>query len=190
MCSPEKVIETARRMAELELVLGSYGNVSCRRRGQADQIQILITPAGLDYSSMEPEDIVLLDPTGRRLTGRREPSSEFRLHLAIYRAREDVRAIVHAHGVHALALSLIASELPPITEEMEHSLGGPVPVAPYAPAGSQELADQAAEILRKGGRALILSRHGLVGLGEDLEEALLICRLVERGARIYLLARR
>lgn len=173
-------------MAELGLVLGSYGNVSCRQNER-----ILITPTGLDYFLMEPEDIVTLDLTGKKLLGRREPSSEFRMHLAIYRAREDARAIVHAHGVHALALSLTAPELPPITEEMEHGLGGPVPVAPYAPAGARALADQAAVILqRTGSRALILARHGIVSLGESLEEALFVCRLVERSAQIYLLARK
>jgi len=186
MCSPEEIIKTARKMAELGLVLGSYGNVSCR---QGDRV--LITPTKLDYFAMEPEDIVTLDLTGKKLAGRREPSSEFRLHLAIYHAREEARAVVHAHGIYALALSLIASELPPITEEMEHSLSGPVRVAPYAPAGSQALADRAAELLREtGSRALILARHGIVSLGEDLEEALLACRLVERGAQIYLLARK
>lgn len=184
MCSPEEIITTARRMAELGLVLRSYGNVSCRQ----DE-RLLITPTGLDYFLMEPEDIVVLDLTGKKLLGRREPSSEFRLHLAIYRARGDARAIVHAHGVHALALSLITSELPSLTEEMEHGLGGPVQVAPYAKAGSQGLADQAAELLRKtGSKALILARHGLIGLGESLEEALFICQLVERSAQIYLLA--
>lgn len=184
MCSPEEIIKTAREMAELGLVLGSYGNVSCRR---ADRV--LITPTKLDYSLMGPEDIVALDLEGRRLKGQREPSSEFRLHLAIYRARADARAIVHSHSVHAIALSLIASELPPITEEMEHGLGGPVPVAPYAPAGSVELAEQAAQILRKKGcKGLLLARHGVVGLGMGLEEALLVCRLVERAAQIYLLS--
>ncbi|MCR4404951.1 MAG: class II aldolase/adducin family protein [Candidatus Acetothermia bacterium] len=186
MCSPEEIVKTARRMAELGLVLGSFGNVSCRS-GSGERV--LITPTKLDYSAMEPEDIVALDLEGRKLEGRREPSSEFRMHLAIYRAREDVRAIVHAHGVFGLALSLVASELPALTEEMEHGLGGPVKVAPYAPAGSQELADRAAELLRRGGKALILARHGLVGLGKDLEEALFVCRLVERAAQIYLLAR-
>lgn len=184
MCSPEEIVKTARRMAELGLVLGSYGNVSCRS-GE----RILITPTKLDYFAMEPEDIVALDLEGRKLVGKREPSSEFRLHLAIYRAREDVQAVVHAHGVYALALSLTAPELPSLTEEMEHGLGGPVQVAPYAPAGSQVLADRAAELLRKGGKALILARHGLVGLGKDLEEALFVCQLVERAAQIYLLAR-
>ncbi|MFQ6117384.1 MAG: class II aldolase/adducin family protein [Candidatus Bipolaricaulia bacterium] len=185
MCSPERVVETARRMAALGLVVGSFGNVSCRL---ADKI--LITPTGLDYSAMEPMDIVTLDLEGERLVGQREPSSEFRLHLALYRARADARAVVHTHSVHAIALSLVADELPPLSEELEHGVGGTVPVAPYAPAGTEELGRGAATTLLLGeSRGLILARHGVVGLGRDLDEALLICQLVERNARVYLLAK-
>ena len=171
-------------MAELGLVVGSFGNASCRL-GE----EVLITPTGLDYLEMRPEDIVALSMKGEKLSGRGEPSTEFRLHLALYHLRPDIRAIVHTHSVHAVALSLVATELPTLTEELEHA-GGPVPVAPYAPAGSKELADQAATLLAKTGkRALILARHGVVGLGRDLEEALLICRLVERNAEVFLLAK-
>ena len=184
MCSPEEVIKTARRMAELGLAVGGFGNLSCRRDGK-----ILITPTSLDYFAMEPEDIVTLDLDGQKLVGRREPSTEFRLHLAIYRARSDARAIVHTHGIHALALSLTTDELPAITEEMEHGVGGAVPVAPYAPAGSQELAERAVRALEEKGRAVILERHGVVGVGADLDEALLICQLVERNAQVYLLTK-
>lgn len=75
-----------------------------------------------------------------------------------------------------------------LTEEMEYGVGGNVPVAPFVPAGTQELADQAADIL-KGipSKALILARHGVVGFGQSPNEALLICQLVERNAKIYLL---
>lgn len=186
MCSPEGIIKTAQRMAELGLVVGSFGNVSCRLPDG-----ILITPTGLDYLVMEPADIVTLDPKGKRLAGHREPSTEFRLHLALYRARADAQAIVHTHSVHAVALSLVADELPSLTEELEHGIGGPVPVVPYAPAGTEELAGGAATTLLLKGRSkgLILARHGVVGLGKDLGEALAICQLVERNAQVYLLVK-
>lgn len=174
-------------MAELGLVIGSFGNVSCRK-----QDRILITPTSLDYFRTETRDLVTLDLAGKKLAGDREPSSEYRLHVAIYAARDDTQAIVHTHSTHALALSMSASprELPALTEEMEVLVRGPVPIAPYIPAGTQELADRAADIL-KGipSKALILARHGVVGFGETLEEALLICQLVEKAAQIHLLAR-
>lgn len=173
-------------MAELGLVTGSFGNVSCRENDR-----ILITPTNLDYFQMKPEDLVTLDLSGKKLVSDREPSSEFRLHVAIYAVRDDAQAIVHTHSTHALALSISAStnELPGLTEEMEVLVKGPVPIAPYVPAGTQQLADQAAQILSKTpSKVLILARHGVVGLGNTLEGALLVCQLVEKAAQIQLLA--
>ena len=184
-CTPDAIITTARRMAELGLVIGSFGNVSCRQRKS-----ILITPTCLDYFQMKPEDLVALDLSGKKLAGDREPTSEFRLHVAIYAAREDAQAIVHTHSTHALAVSMSAStnELAALTEEMEVFVKGSVPVATYTPAGTQRLADQAAQILSKtSSKGLILARHGVVGLGNTLEEALLVCQLVEKAAHIQLL---
>ena len=186
-CSAEAIISTARRMAELGLVIGSFGNVSCLR-----QDRILITPTGLDYFRTQPDDLVALDLAGNKQAGEREPSSEYRLHVAIYAARDDAKAIVHTHSTHALALSMMPSvgDLPTLTEEVEVLVKGPVPIASYVPAGTQELADRAAEILGAiPGRALILARHGVVGLGESVEEALLVCELVEKAAKIDLLIR-
>ena len=185
-CTPEAIVSTAQRMAELGLVIGSFGNVSCRQ-----QDRILITPTSLDYFQTEIRDLVTLDLAGEKLAGNREPSSEYRLHVAIYAARTDAKTIVHTHSTHALALSLSASlrELPTLTEEMEVLVRGSVPIAHYVPAGTQELADRAADILNGiPSKALILARHGVVGFGETPEEALLICQLVEKAAQIHLLA--
>lgn len=185
-CTSEKLIATARRMAELGLVIGAFGNASCRENDR-----ILITPTSLDYFRMKPEDLVTLDLFGKKLAGDREPSSEFRLHVAIYAARDDAQAIVHTHSTHALALSMVADELPMLTEEMEVLVKGVAPIALYVPAGTQQLADQAAQILSKTpSKGLILARHGVVGLGNTLEEALLVCQLVEKAAQTQLLAQR
>lgn len=182
-CTPEALIATARRMAELGLVIGSFGNVSCRR-GE----EILITPTSLDYFRMSPEDLVTLNLEGKRLSGERDPSSEYRLHVAIYAVRSEAQAIVHTHSTHAHALGMVADELPIVTEEMEILVKGPVRVAPYVEAGTEKLADQAADILKNApSKALILARHGVVGIGAALDEALLVCWLVERAAQIHLL---
>jgi len=186
-CTAEVIIATARRMSELGLVVGSFGNVSCRKEDR-----ILITPTSLDYFKTEAKDLVTLDLAGVTLAGEREPSSEYRLHVAIYAARADAKTIVHTHSTHALALSAVPSvrELPALTEEMEVLVKGSVPIAPYVPAGTQELADRAADLLSGvPSKGLILARHGVVGLGETLDEALLVCELVEKAARIQLLIR-
>lgn len=185
MCSREDVLQTARAMASLGLVAGSLGNVSCRR-GDA----LLITPTQLPYEQLRAEDLVVLDRNGEIVAGRHRPSSELRLHVAIYRAIPDARAIVHTHSTHALAVSTLTTALPAITDELA-LLGEQIPVAEHRPAGSQELADLAALALSKRlPSAAILGRHGVVGVASSLESALTACRLVERGAEVWLALQR
>jgi len=175
MCSADELIGVALRMLELELVTGSFGNVSCRRDDR-----ILITPSGLDYRSMQPEDLVSLDAFGEVIEGRLMPSSEFRLHIAVYTQIPEVQAIVHTHSPCAVRCAETVSEIS-LLEEV--SAGPPVPVSPFALAGSHELADRAAGLLvERRTKAVILQGHGVVGVGQDLEEALAVCLAVERAA--------
>ena len=175
MCSHAEVIATARRMHGLGLVTGTFGNVSCRL-GDA----ILITPSGLGYEAMTPEDLVRLGMPGDVLGGVRAPSSEFRLHVAIYECVEAADAIVHTHSVSAVRFAESEAVLP---AHDENTLRGPIPVSPFAPPGTQELADRAAALLvKRGSNAVILQDHGVVGVGSNLEEALAVCRAVERAA--------
>jgi L-fuculose-phosphate aldolase len=176
----ERIVSFGRKMLEQGLVCGSFGNISC-----CDGDAILITPTSLDYTLMAPADVVKIDLDGKVLEGDRVPSSEFRLHLAIYHAREEVRAIVHTHSPNAIAFSLARESLPPLSEELSY-VTGPVSVSPYRPAGTQELADEAVRTLGTTGKAIILQRHGVVGVGKTLEEAFLQCEIVERGVTIYL----
>jgi len=160
-------------MLALGLVTGTFGNVSCR----VDD-RILITPSGLDYAIMRPEDLVFLEPSGTVAEGTRPPSSEYRLHVAIYRQLSAARAIVHTHSPHAIACGDLLDELP-ISDES--TLRGPVPVAPFRPPGTQKLADGAVELLAaREANAVILRGHGVVGVGRDLDEALEVCVEVER----------
>ncbi len=173
MCSRDDVIVAARRMVALGLVTGTLGNVSCRLGGR-----ILITPSGLDYATMCPEHLVLLDFSGHVVEGNRPPSSEVRLHLAIYRGLPDVRAIVHTHSPQAVMAGDVKDELPAADSTV---LRASVRVAPYRPPGTQELADRAVDLLvEHEANAVILKRHGVVGVGRDLDEALEVCRDVER----------
>lgn len=173
MCSRDDVIVTARRMAALGLVTGTLGNVSCRLGDR-----ILITPSGLDYAAMCPEDLVLLDFAGHVIEGDRPPSSEFRLHVAIYKGLSDVRAIVHTHSPEAVTAGDLKDELPVADSTV---LRASVRVAPYRLPGTQELADRAVDLLvEHEANAVILESHGVVGVGRDLDEALEVCRDVER----------
>jgi L-ribulose-5-phosphate 4-epimerase len=178
------VVAAAQEMLRLRLVAGTSGNVSAR---DADGIHI--TPSRLPYEEMTEADLVTLGPTGEVIGGERGPSSERRVHLAIYAGRPDARAIVHTHSVHATAWSFLGDPLDTGTEELEHAVGGSVQTAPYAATGSEEIAELCVDALGDR-RAVLLGRHGVVGLGGTPTEALVTCQAVERQAQIAWLLRR
>jgi len=181
VCSRREVVDVARRMARRGLVVGSLGNISCRRGDS-----VIITPTQRPYETMQPRDLVVIDQNGRVIAGRFAPSSEFRVHLAIYRAMPRARAVVHTHSIHAVGLSLVSSELPALTDEMG-AVGGAVPVVKRAPPGTAALADAvAARMLDGSSSAAILTAHGVVAAGASPTEALAVCCLVERNAGLWL----
>jgi L-fuculose-phosphate aldolase len=179
-----QVVEAAREMLRLGLVSGTAGNVSARE-GES----VLITPAASPYEQLSEEDLVAIGPDGESGEGDGEPSSEWRVHVAIYAARPDVGAIVHTHSVHATAWSFIGEPLDTGTEELDATTGGAVLTAPYAPTGSEEIAAAAAEALGDR-RAVLLGRHGVVGVGATPAQALATCVVVERQAQLAWLLRR
>ena len=151
-----EVIATARRMAALGLVVESQGNVSAR---EGDEVWI--TARGVPYDVMTEDDVVPL--------GDERASSEWRVHAAIYAARPDVGAIVHTHSRHAIAWTARDEPL------------GRVPVAPFAPTGTDALAINALEALQRDD-AVLLAKHGVVGVGRSLADALAACERVEEEA--------
>src|SRR3954454_11279661 len=173
------VVRTAQAMLARGLVAATQGNVSARA-GDA----VWITPSAEPYERMTADDLVPLDLDGLAPTGDAVPSSEWRVHVAIYRARTDVKAIVHTHSVHATAWAHLGEDLALGTEDFPE----PVHTAPFAPTGTDALAAAAAEALGPR-RAVLLARHGVVGVGGSLEEALDVCTVVERLARMAWLLR-
>jgi L-fuculose-phosphate aldolase len=178
-----EVVATGREMLRLGLVVGTSGNVSARE-GE----RVHITPTRLPYDQMQEDDVVTLGLDGTVLSSGREPSSEWRVHLAVYEARADAGAIVHSHSVHATAWSFLGEPLDTGTEELEHATDGPVLTAPFAPTGSDEIAAAAVEALGERG-AVLLERHGVLALGKSPARALDICAAVERQAQIAWLLR-
>jgi ribulose-5-phosphate 4-epimerase/fuculose-1-phosphate aldolase len=178
------VVDAAREMLRLGLVAGTSGNASAR-----DGDTLLITPAATPYERITEDDLVAIALDGEPDEGGGEPSSEWRVHAAIYEARADVGAIVHTHSVHATAWSFLDEPLDTGTEELEAAGGGAVLTAPFAPTGTEEIAAAAATALGDR-RALLLGRHGAVGVGATPAAALATCALVERQAQIAWLLRR
>ena len=179
----QQVAEVARRMAELDLVSGTSGNVSARL---SDGL-MAITPMGKSYDGMTADDIVVVDGGLNPVEGDLMPSSESLLHVAIYAARPDVGGIVHTHAVYSSAVAAAGLAIPPIVDEMVVNLGGAVRVSEYAPPASETVAERVCDALGNRDAALIRN-HGAVAVGADPEAALKASILTERVANIFVLS--
>lgn len=179
----KEIIKTGILLSEKGLIQGTGGNISFRT-----EKGIFITPSGMDYRALVPEDLVLLDPEGNVIEGERKPSIEKEMHMKVYKSRKDINAVIHTHSVYATALAAARQPLCPITDNQVALFGGTVPVADYAPIGTEELAQNAACSLNEGS-AVLLSNHGALCVGKDLGEALTKCEMLEVFSKIYILAK-
>ncbi len=178
----EQVVQTARRMSASGLVTGTSGNVSAR----TPDGEVLITPSGLDYGQLEPDDLVLVTAEGKVLEGSLKPSSETPMHTGIYRARSEVGAVVHTHARFATTLSCLGCPIPPIHYMLATlSNDGRVPLADYATYGTEELARFAVEALGDSHKACLLRNHGTIAVGDDPGEAFARTIVLEEMAEIY-----
>ncbi|MFZ7104516.1 MAG: class II aldolase/adducin family protein [Peptococcaceae bacterium] len=177
------IIRYGKKMLHLGLVAATWGNISLKSQDS----NIFITPSGMDYEHLVPDDIVKVNREGKIIAGWRKPSSELLLHLEIYRARSDVNAVIHTHSLYAGAYAAARKEILPLIEDMAQVIGGTVEVAEYALPGTAELAQNAVKALGIKG-AVLLANHGAVGVGKDLEEAFKACLLLEKTAHIGIAA--
>jgi len=171
-------------MVEKGLVIGKAGNVSVRLASEGRRSLLAITPTSRYYDSLTPDDIPVVDFQGKPVEGSLAPSSEAALHIGVYQKRSAVNAVIHTHSPYATMLAVAGVEIPPIVEDQVVFLGGDVKLARYAPSGTNELAANAIEAL--GARnAVLLAGHGVIGVGRSLREALAICEMLEKTAKIY-----
>lgn len=177
----KEIVRFAKRIYRKGLVSGVSGNLSLR----VNEKNFLITPKAKCYEKLQLEDMILLDLEGNIIDGQKEPSSEKHLHIAIYKARDDVKAIIHTHSVCVCVLAALEIYLPVILDEQRERLGGEIEVAKYAPSGSIELAKEAVRVLNSK-KAVILAKHGAVAVGNSLKEAYYICELLEKLSKVYL----
>jgi L-fuculose-phosphate aldolase len=174
------VIATALAMNARGINRGKSGNVSARLDGGEG---FLVTPTGLAYEDTTPKDIVPVTPEGEA-RGSRLPSSEWRFHRDIYRARPDVNAVVHTHAPFATTLACLARGIPAFHYMVAVAGGRDIRCAPYATFGTQELSDHALAAL-EGRRACLLAHHGMIAVGASLPAALALAVEVETLAEIY-----
>jgi len=177
------IVRAARALLELGLVEGTAGNISLRE-GARDSF--LITPTAMDYRVMVEEDIVRVGNTSGKIEGRRRPSSECELHARIYRGRQDVNAVIHHHSLYVTSLAAAHKSIPDILDEAVDLT--PIPIIDYAPSGSSEPACKAAVGITKGCNAVLLANHGIVVVGESLEEAFERSVKAERVSQVFVWA--
>jgi L-fuculose-phosphate aldolase len=172
------LVATAQKMSVLGLSPGTSGNVSCRTpRG------FLITPSGLPYELMRSDDVVEMNASGHTRAFI-EPSTEWRMHQAVYAARAEVEAVVHTHSMFATTLACANRAIPAFHYMVAIAGGEDIRCAPYATFGSEALAQSAVAALC-GRRACLLARHGLLAVGRDLHDALHLASQVEILAEQY-----
>ena len=172
------IIATARRMNALGINQGKSGNLSQRIPGG-----FLVTPTGMDYDRLKPADIVPMDFAGRH-QGARLPSSEWRFHRDILRARPETEAVIHTHAMFATTLACLGRGIPSFHYMVAVAGGDDIRCAPYATFGTEELSRCALAAL-EGRKACLLANHGMIAVGPSLKAALALAVEVEALAAMY-----
>ena len=177
----EQAVAALRRLDALGMNRGSTGNLSLRC-GDG----MLITPTGMGADALRPQDLVWLGRDGT-LRGDWQPSSEWHFHQAIYAARPELHAVVHAHAVHATALACLRRGLPAFHYMVAVAGGDSVPCVPYHLFGSEALSAAVAQAMQDRD-ACLLANHGLVAAGSTLARAMKVAQEIESLCETYLKA--
>ena len=174
----QSIIDACLRMNALGINQGTSGNISLRH-GDG----MLITPTSTPYEAMKPDQIVYMHLDGNHDPAQR-PSSEWRFHRDILKARPEVQAIVHAHPPYSTTLAIMGMEIPPVHYMVAVAGGDTIRCAPYATFGTQELSEHAVRAL-EGRLACLLEHHGMIAIGPSLSKAMWLAVEVETLARQY-----
>jgi len=181
----EAIVEAGLRTIRDGLTVGTWGNISVR---DVETGLIYITPSGMDYEHVQADDVVVLTDEIEIVDGSARPSIEKAMHVAVYNAREDVNAVIHTHPVYSSVLGVNGMALPGVCEDFVQIVGESAICCEYALPGTMELARNAVKALGDRNAAL-LPNHGTLCVGRHLRHAFKVCHVVEKTAKIYILAR-
>lgn len=182
----EMIVEAGRKMYNTGLVAGTSGNISMRNPDKEDSF--FITPSSMAYDQIQEHDIVEINSKGEPYIKGLRPSSEWQMHVCVYKRFKKYNAIVHTHSTFATSFAVTHEDIPLILIEMRPYLGGDLHVAPYRPAGSKELGEVILPYLEDRNSCL-LANHGTISCGETLEDAFMAAEYVEDAAKIYYYAK-
>lgn len=184
MSIQSQLVQTAQRAYREKMFAATSGNLSVFDRESG---KIYITPGSFPYEEMTPEDIMAIDLDGNILEGKHSPSSEWRMHAAIYRADKRVNAIVHTHSPYATAFAINHMRIPAVLYEMVFFLGGDIPVAEGALPGTPEVGENCVPVLKERNGCL-MANHGALAVGDTLDRAYTRAVYIEDAAKAYSIA--
>lgn len=175
----QEICDIGARLYQQHYIVGMDGNLSIRLPGNI----ILCTPSGICKGELTPDEIIKIDITGQKISGAGKASSEVAMHLVAYRERSDVRAVLHAHPLVTVSLTVAGKRLDKILlPEVAYYLGR-IATAPYATPGSETLANSIRPFLSECD-AIVLERHGILAVGKTLWEAFYKLEYVEYAAQV------
>lgn len=180
----KEVIEAGKKLDRYGLIALSGGNVSWRMNSG----EVLVTPSGMIYEELVPDDILVMDLEGNVIEGKRRPSVDTAALLYMFKKRPDIRAVIHTHQPYATALGLVEDEIVCSLTTLANAARGNVKVAPYSSAASLDMGVKAIEYLGEQ-LAVVLKHHGVIAAGDSLKQALYACIYLEEGAKTIIAAK-
>ena len=175
------VCESGKRLQNEGLVAATWGNISYR----IDSDWMAITPSGISYDELDPEDIVIVNIHDLSYKGNLKPSSEVSMHAAVLKEKKEVNAVIHNHSLYASIVAAKGMEVPPYIEDMAQVIGPSIRVVEHALTGTPELSEGVLKALDKR-YAAILQNHGAVCVGRDMKEAFAVCHILEKSCQIFI----
>lgn len=176
-----KILEVAKNSFRQGLFAGTSGNLSAYIKEKGC---VIITPSSIRYETMKLEDLVVIDLDGNIIEGYNKPSSEWQMHCMVYKECDHVASVFHTHSPYATSFAVSGIEIPMILIEMLPFLGGSVPVAGIALPGTDEMGIEAIKFL-KDRNACLLSNHGVLTVGNSVDQSYIRAEYVEDAAKIY-----
>lgn len=177
----QAVKDAGAKLLESNLVQGTWGNISIR----IDDKKMVVTPSGMDYIRMRPEDTVVVDIETLEYTSDVKPTSEKKIHAAIYRDRPEIGAVIHSHPLWSSAVAAARVEMPVKDERHRKLIGESVRPGTYGLPGTKKLTAGAVEAM-KGRNACFLANHGIIACAPTIDEAFEVCKAMEECSKNYI----
>ncbi len=178
----EKVCEAGRLLLKEGLVARTWGNVSIK----VNDTQMVITPSGRMYDELTPNEMVLVDIYTLRYEGNLKPSSELKLHCQVYKTRPNIQSVIHTHQMYASIVAAAQVNVDVLNEEHQKILGAKIiKAAPYALPNTKKITIETARAIEQSNAAL-MSNHGVVCIGTNLENAFDVARTLENACELFI----